>query len=217
MVLEHATYPNFETISWSAAMSSTRFRIKTITGVTLLLAILLYFPHFFAFIENRQHGMLLNDWLLNTLTPIDFSLPIFIIIWSTFSLFIFKCINNPALFIQVVFCVILLSLARMAAIFFVHLDPPIELIKLKDPLTSITYGGRDLFITKDLFFSGHTSNMLLLGLCFDKKTDKIFAFAATFFVGVLVLFQHVHYTIDVIGAVVITIILVPVGKIIAKL
>jgi hypothetical protein len=100
----------------------------------------------------------------------------------------------------------------MASIYLVQLDPPHELIRLKDPLTSITYGGRDLFMTKDLFFSGHTSNMLLLALCFDKKTDKFFAFLATFLVGILVLFQHVHYSIDVIGAVAITLLLVPIGK-----
>jgi membrane-associated phospholipid phosphatase len=100
----------------------------------------------------------------------------------------------------------------MAAIYLVQLEPPLELIRLKDPLTSITYGGKDLFITKDLFFSGHTSNMLLLALCFDRKTDKIFTFIAAFLVGILVLFQHVHYSIDVVGAVVFTFLLVPLGK-----
>jgi hypothetical protein len=179
-------------------MSNTRFRNNTITGVILLFAILLYLPYFFAFIEQRQNGMILNDWLLQAIAPRDFSIPIFIIIWSTFSLFIFRCINNPVLFIQVVFSVIILSITRMASIYLVQLDAPVELIRLKDPLTSITYGGRDLFMTKDLFFSGHTSNMLLLALCFERKTDKVFAFSATFLVGILVLFQHVHYSIDVL-------------------
>jgi membrane-associated phospholipid phosphatase len=72
-------------------------------------------------------------------------------------------------------------------------------------------------MTKDLFFSGHTSNMLLLALCFERKTDKVFAFSATFLVGILVLFQHVHYSIDVVGAVAITFLLVPFGKRIALL
>jgi hypothetical protein len=57
--------------------------------------------------------------------------------------------------------------------------------------------------------------MLLLALCFEKKTDKFFAFSATCLVGILVLFQHVHYSIDVIGAVIITFLLVPIGKKIA--
>jgi membrane-associated phospholipid phosphatase len=211
-VQKQITSSNIHVNSWAAAMSNVRFRNKTIIGVILLLAILLYFPYFFAFIEHRQHGIKINDWVLQVIPPKDFSIPIFIIIWSIFSLFIFRCINNPLLFVQAVFSVILLSFTRMAAIYLVQLEPPLELIRLKDPLTSITYGGKDLFITKDLFFSGHTSNMLLLALCFDRKTDKIFTFIAAFLVGILVLFQHVHYSIDVVGAVVFTFLLVPLGK-----
>lgn len=72
-------------------------------------------------------------------------------------------------------------------------------------------------MTKDLFFSGHTSNMLLLALCFERKNDKLLGFAATTLVAVMVLFQHVHYTIDVLGAIVFTCMLVPFGKKIAEL
>ena len=215
---ENITYPSIVVMGgWSAAMSNVRFRNKTIAGTILLVAILLYFPYFFAYIERRQQGIILNDWLLQTISPIDLSVPIFIIIWSTFSLFIYRCFSNPTLFIQVVYSVIILSLARMASIYLVHLDPPLQLIKLKDPLTSITYGGKGLFMTKDLFFSGHTSNMLLLALCLEKKPDKIFAFAAAFLIGIFVLIQHVHYSIDVIGAVVITYLLVPFGKKLANM
>ena len=100
----------------------------------------------------------------------------------------------------------------MLAIYFVQLEPPVNLIRLKDPLTSITYGGRGLFITKDLFFSGHTSNMLLLALCLPNKSDKIIAFSAAISIGIMLLVQHVHFSVDVVGAVVITSLLVKQGK-----
>lgn len=53
------------------------------------------------------------------------------------------------------------------------------------------------FVSKDLFFSGHTAYMFVIFFCLRNKVEKILALAATFIVGALVLVQHVHYTIDV--------------------
>jgi len=100
----------------------------------------------------------------------------------------------------------------MLSIYLTPLDPPATLIAIKDPLTSITYGGKDVFMTKDLFFSGHTSNMLMLALCFEKRNDRLIGFLAAVSVGVLVLFQHAHYTIDVVAAFLITGFVVLFGK-----
>ena len=188
------------------------FRKKLIIGLIIQAAILIFFPYFFSYIEQRQNGIILNDWLLDFLTPRDLSVPIFLIMWSTTILGIYRCIQQPAVFLTILYSLIFLCFARMLAIYFVQLEPPENLVRINDPLTSITYGGRDLFITKDLFFSGHTSNMLLLGLCLPKKSDKIIAFSAAICIGVMVLVQHVHYSVDVIGAVIITYLLVKQGK-----
>ncbi len=125
---------------------------------------------------------------------------------------IVRCINQPAIFLDVIYCLVLICIARIITIYLVPLDPPAGLIVIKDPLTSLTYGGKDVFITKDLFFSGHTSNMLMMALCFEKKTDKWLGFMAAISVGIMVLFQHVHYSIDVIAAFIITFFLVKLGK-----
>ncbi len=193
-------------------MEHTLFRKKLIVGIIIQSAILIFFPYFFSYIEQRQNGIMLNDWLLDFLTPRDCSIPIFVIMWSTTVLGIYRCIQQPAVFLTILYSLILLCFARILAIYFVQLEPPLNLVRISDPLTSITYGGRGLFITKDLFFSGHTSNMLLLALCLPKKSDKIIAFAAAICIGVMVLVQHVHYSVDVIGAVLITYLLVKQGK-----
>lgn len=197
-------------------MEHSLFRKKLLIGIVIQSAILIFFPYFFSYIEQRQNGIILHDSILEFLVPRDLSVPIFIIIWSTTILGIYRCVKQPAIFLAILYCLIFLCFARILSIYFIHLEPPLNLIPLKDPLTSITYGARGLFITKDLFFSGHTSNMLLLALCLPKKSDKIIAFSAAISIGIMVLIQHVHYSVDVIGAVLITFLLVKQGKRVAS-
>lgn len=208
---EQTNYAGIKTTNWGAALENTRFRNKLIAGVIMLTCILLLFPYFFAYIEKRN-GVILDDMLLRYIGPADLSIPIFIIIWSTTLLFIVRSFYYPSIFINAVYCLSFLSLMRMLSIYLTPLDPPATLIAIKDPLTSITYGGKDVFMTKDLFFSGHTSNMLMLALCFEKRTDRLIGFLAAITVGILVLFQHAHYTIDVVAAFLITGFVVLFGK-----
>ncbi len=197
--------------AWGRALENARFRNKLLAGVVLLACILFTLPRFFQFIEARN-GVVLDDFLLQFIGPADLSIPLFIIIWSTTALFILRSLFQPLMFLNAVYCLSFLCLVRMLTIYLVPLDPPATLIAIRDPLTSLTYGGKDVFMTKDLFFSGHTSNMLMLGLCFERKTDRWLGIAAAVVVGMLVLVQHAHYTIDVLAAFFITVAVVKFGK-----
>jgi len=142
----------------------------------------------------------MHDLVLQAIPATDVSLPTFLIIWGISGLVIVRMIKDPGFALLMLSSFTLLCIARIVSITMVPLNPPDGLIKLKDPLTSMIYGGKDKFITKDLFFSGHTSNMFLMCLCLPKKMDKYLALIATIIVGILVLVQHVHYTIDVLAA-----------------
>ena len=205
------SYVYDKTYGWGEAWQDRVFRTKLITAFLMFFALLIYLPSFFAFIQKRE-GIVLNDWLLQYIPARDFSVLIFIIIWSVFLLAIVRSIYDPAVFLTLIVCSVVMLLARMGTIYFFALNPPEGLIVLQDPLTSLTYGGKGIFITKDLFFSGHTSNLFLVYLCLPKKNDKRFVLLCAIAVAVLVLVQHVHYSMDVAGAFLITFLLVKLSR-----
>jgi membrane-associated phospholipid phosphatase len=190
-------------ISWSEAWQERRFRNKTIIALLLVALILLVLPTFFALIEKRE-GMVLQDYVLDAIPAIDVSFPTFVIIWSVVLLVFYRIYQNPRLFLLIAYGFILMCLARILTISLLPLNPPAGIIVLKDPIANIAYGGKGIFITKDLFYSGHTGNMFLFFLCLEAKWDKIIALAAAVLIGILVLIQHIHYSIDVFAAFIFT-------------
>ncbi len=106
--------------------------------------------------------------------------------------------RHPYRFLVFLWSCLLLSLVRMTTITLIPLEPPIGLVPLIDPILKPFY--RDTQITKDLFFSGHTSSMFLIFLMLQKKWEKAVALVATIVVAILLLLQHIHYLVDVIVA-----------------
>ncbi|MBS4043651.1 MAG: hypothetical protein KGZ59_07525 [Chitinophagaceae bacterium] len=190
----------FEEISnsWKYYWANKRFRVQVIIGSFILFLILLLFSTFLNYIEQRK-GIVLNDWLLNQIPSIDVSIPVFAIIWLSVMLFIFRAIKDPSIFITFLWCYIFLMFSRMLTIYLVPLDPPRDLIPLVDPLINKTfYDG--VFITKDLFYSGHTATILLMSFCLKKSLFKKLTLIAAICIGIMVLLQHIHYTVDVATA-----------------
>lgn len=181
---------------WQGAWQVPGFRRRVIAGLIIIVAVLSSFPVFFQHIERRQ-GIQLSDPILSLLTPHNVSLPLFIAIWAISGYSIYRAAQTPQMFLNFLWAFILLSVFRTLTIALIPLDPPVGLIPLKDPLSNFFYG--DKFVTKDLFFSGHTSTVFLLYLTIPGKSDKKLALLATFIVVVLLLVQHVHYTLDILG------------------
>ena len=111
---------------------------------------------------------------------------------------IIRCVKSPQVLLLLLWSYLLVSVSRMLCIWLVPLNPPPHLIPLVDPLTNFFYGKQ--YITKDLFFSGHTSSVFIIFLGLEKRVDKIFTLFSCICVAVLLLVQHVHYTIDILAA-----------------
>ncbi len=170
---------------------------KLVIAFCFLFAILYCFPFFFQYIQQRS-GIVINDAVLDAVPASDVSIPIFIFIWSSAVLILFTAIQNPETLSIFMLAYVQLSLIRIMSISIFPLQTPPGLIPLTDPLANHFYGVN--FITKDLFFSGHTSALFLMFLCQKNKVFRYYTLLASVCVGMLVLVQHVHYTIDVIFA-----------------
>ncbi|MFV5685975.1 phosphatase PAP2-related protein [Flavobacterium sp. GB2R13] len=210
--MENCNYPSFKK-KWSIALNSNRYRKLLYGGIGSIIVILNVFPWFFQKIEARN-GTVLNDWLLQQIPAHNVSLAIFICIWTSALFFTARAIQNPQILITFLVAYVLLCLSRIISITLVPLDAPVGLITLIDPLSNAFYGVS--FITKDLFFSGHLSTVFLMGLCLVNKREKNIVFMATSIIAILLLIQHIHYTIDLLAAPFITFFLWRLAKKIAQ-
>jgi hypothetical protein len=184
-------------ISWREAWSSNVFRQKLVVGWILYIGVLLYLPHFFAFIQQRQ-GVPLNDLVLSLFPPVNMSAVIFALLYITVIFTIFRSAKSPYLFLLYLWATLFISISRLLTNYFVPLEPPVGLVSLVDPILLPFYGPNG--ITKDLFYSGHTASVFLTYLILRKKGEKIAALIATVIVGISLLLQHIHYTVDVLSA-----------------
>lgn len=183
--------------NWRQTWSSHIQRAQLLIGSFLMIALSCMLPSFFNLIQKRE-GTLLNDWVLAAIPPHNVSWAIFTIIWGLGLFAIWRAIEKPTIYITYIWTLFFVTVLRVLAISLVALDPPRGLIALTDPITGIFYGESN--ITRDLFFSGHTSVLYIIYLCLERKTDKLIALCATFVAVVLLLVQHVHYTVDIIAA-----------------
>jgi len=184
-------------LSWKRLLSNKLFRYYLYGGMIFGLSLMISMPLFFNYIEKRK-GAVLNDVFLAWLPVIDLSVPIFIILWGMFLYLLFRSIQSPVIFLNFIWSLSLLHLSRVITIGLIPLDAPKNLITLIDPISSHFY--KVPFITKDLFYSGHMATMFLMYLCFQGNREKSVALYVSICMGVLVLIQHIHYTIDVVAA-----------------
>jgi hypothetical protein len=185
---------------WRMAWKVPGFSSRLLMALLVFIVILFAFPYFFGFIESRR-GYQISDPVLEAIPAIDFSPITFAIIWLVSLWFFIRMIQQPAIALKGIIGINLIFLTRMVTILLLPLEPPPGLVELKDPISNFFYGEEHAFITRDLFFSGHTSTQIMIGLILPGRKEKLLAFLGATTVAILVLIQHIHYTIDVVGAV----------------
>lgn len=185
--------------AWKEAFSYSRFKIQFSLTVITALSFTVIFHSFFPFIESRQ-GSQLKDPLLSLIPANDVSFFVFFFLYSGIFLGILSHLSHPRIILVAIQTYVLVTLTRIVTIYLLPLEPPLGYIPLKEPFVQLfTPGGR--IISKDLFFSGHMSTILSLYFTTHKKWIRLYLALCCILVGVLLLTQHVHYTIDVVFAI----------------
>jgi hypothetical protein len=181
-------------MSWKTFFTNKRNRTEFIITVILLAVLMLSFSQFLQFIEKRE-GVSLPDPLLKAFNPLDLTWLTFTLIYLSMILFLFSVRKEPNKLMTALQAYGLMVIFRTIAMYLVPLEPPDTILLLNDPFVQLF--GKGEILTKDLFFSGHTGTLFLLFLLAENKIYKIIFLISTITVGLAVLLQHVHYSIDV--------------------
>ena len=184
---------------WKNLLANKTYLLSFICLFILMIAWLKLCSVFLLYNESRTGGLIINDFVLNRITPIDVSVPLFIINWLGIFSGMLLCIRTPKRAMALFAAVISLIILRSITMYLVPLVPPEGIIPLRDSFLECSFYG-DKVLLRDLFFSGHTASLVLLFFMVDLKPVKYLIGIAAIIVGALLLLQHVHYTIDVIAA-----------------
>jgi hypothetical protein len=183
--------------AWREAWHDGALRLQLLVTAFCLVASLRALAAFLTWVERRP-GVRLPDPLLDGMAPHNATWLIFSLVYLSLVVGLAALAFRPRAMVIGVQAYIVMVLARICAMYFVALDPPADAIPLRDPLIEVLGTGR--LLTRDLFFSGHTSTLFLLFLAVPDRRYKPLLLACTMCVAAGVLRQHVHYTIDVLVA-----------------
>lgn len=184
--------------AWQIYFSRPNKKIYFFLSIFLLTLTLVSFVYFLTFNESRT-GFVFNDPILNLFEPIAVSEGALFVTYFVAICGLIISFREPALFVGLLQAYTIMTLFRMLCLYILPLEAPASIIPLKDTfLQSSFYSGRENL--KDLFFSGHTATIFLFAFAFRKKHTKRFFMAGACLVGLFVLIQHVHYSIDVLAA-----------------
>lgn len=143
-------------------------------------------------------GISFDDPVMRFYDAADLSLFIFLLTYLPLLFYLIIHRNSPEDWLRYLQAYALLVGMRMLTIFILPLEEPAGAIRLSDPvLNTFFYPGG--YSPHDLFFSGHTATLILFGLFTPGNFRYLFFFLALL-LGIFLVVQKVHYSIDVIAA-----------------
>ena len=182
---------------WLPLLKTSKFRIQFFLTIFFLLSALFVYRKFLDFAEARP-GIVIPDPILKLYNPIDLTWLIFGIIYLCLIIGVFALAKKPEKLLLAFQTYTAIVFVRIIAMYLMPFEAPEKLIVLKDPFVEMFGSGESL--TKDLFFSGHTTTLFMLFLVVESKRLKYVFLISAIVVGVTIVLQHVHYVIDVFAA-----------------
>jgi hypothetical protein len=184
---------------WSLFWSDRRNRTATLLGMVCVLVSVALIRWTITRIEMRR-GIELLDPVLASLPVVDLTSIIFLLIYGSVVVALWGVSMRPRRFLMTLYAYALLLLLRSMTLWLVPLEPPADMIVLRDPVVQAFLPYSDRPPTKDLFFSGHVATAVLFSLTAGSGWTKLALAAAALLLAALLVLQHVHYTLDLIAA-----------------
>jgi hypothetical protein len=167
-----------------------------ITGF-LLGVIAIVFVQFLEFQELRADRLkwLFHDPMFDLLPRKDVSVVIFSLTYGSLICYFALCRKKEHMLSSLFIVYGIILLFRIITLSLLPLKEPQDMVFLHYPfLNELIYQSK---IDADLFFSGHTA--LMVGIFYLSGKNVIFLISAIA-VGVLLMVQRVHYSIDILAA-----------------
>ncbi|MBI4819960.1 MAG: hypothetical protein HY791_27040 [Deltaproteobacteria bacterium] len=183
---------------WRTALRDRSF--QKLLGLTAfaLTVTAVGFSSLVRFVEARP-GVELVDPILALLPRVDLTWPIFLLVYCSIGAALIGARSSPHHVLLMFQVWTITTLFRGVVMFVTPLDDPEGAIVLVDPITTFFFRATSA-PTKDLFFSGHTSTLFILYLTAQRPKLRAGFLIGTISMGLAVLIQRVHYTVDVLAA-----------------
>lgn len=181
--------------NWKIAWADKKFRTVLLVELVLIFTFMISTTVFFDYVEVLKEGTTIHDWVLQNIPATDVSLPISMLMASAVILMIIRGSADPNMAVVLILALTFQLITRIICINFTRFFAPPGLIVLKDPIGSFLYHSK--FITRDLFYSGHTAAACTFYFFSTKRIDKYYLMFCSITVAFLLLIQHVHYSIDI--------------------
>jgi len=184
---------------WNVALKSTRFRFHFALAVFGIIAFAISLPYFFNQILLLKPGIQLSDPVLLFFQPKDWSIEIFLLLYSVTVLSLVLNIRKPHTILLMFQLYAVVNFMRLASLYLFTLEAPEGTIPLSDPFLAVFAYGKEVYV-KDLFFSGHISTLCILYLVEQRKLVKGIMLISAVLVSIFLAWQRVHYTLDMLAA-----------------
>ena len=189
--------------AWKDVFQDKLFRWKMLIAPALFVAYSAITQPLGSYVEARR-GIQLKDTMLTFFPSFDFSVPVFLLLYSSIVACILAHLHKPRVILRVLEMHLLVAIVRQLCILWFALEPPTGIIVLRDVFLENTFYPHSTPLTKDLFFSGHVASIWIYFLCAQRRYLKWYLVVATLLMSFMVLSMRIHYTYDVYGAVLIT-------------
>jgi hypothetical protein len=188
--------------AWKSLQSKRTFFVLFFIGLALFLSSLQLTIQYVPTFETRE-GFVPYDPFMSYLPAIDVSPYVFLLLYGAILFGAYYFVQDPRMLLVFAFSFGFMYYIRALCITLVPLNEPALLIPLSDPFIE-KLGIYQTFVKRDLFFSGHFASVFIPYLILRKTRFHWVFLLASIGIGFLVMLQHIHYSYDVLGAIVFT-------------